>query len=297
MKLNLLDGSFLRFGQQSASLGGDNAGEKPRSLSWTTDSGDLPITFLTDMKLREVDSVEGYKVAWLLEPPSLSDGHYQTAIELEDKFDAILTFRKDLLQRGEKWEFYPFGGSWITERNWGLHEKSKNCCIIVSQKTGAEGHRLRHSVVSELTHAFDIDVYGRGYDPFDSKMEFLQDYRYAIVIESWLGDYYFSEKLIDALSVGCVPIYRGCPSIGEFFDDRAILRFASLSALQNILINVCSQWDYDNRIPALQANLKACRRYRCSEDWIAENGLLMVKHKYLDWVFRSSLRLVLSCAF
>ena len=48
-------------------------------------------------------------------------------------------------------------------------------------------------------------------------------------------DYYFTEKLIECLVTGTVPIYHGCPNIGDFFDMNGILTFSTQEELDDIL--------------------------------------------------------------
>ena len=64
------------------------------------------------------------------------------------------------------------------------------------------------------------------------------DYRFSIVIENCKRDYWFTEKLIDCLRTGTIPIYWGCPSIGDFFDIRGFILFDDINDLENILNNL-----------------------------------------------------------
>lgn len=269
-KITLRDGSFSH--QFSATLGNERDHEMPEFFIWSKDSYGSKYTFYTDMLLNEAPSNRGKKVAWLIEPPSLHDTHYDKAVELADEFDYIISFWKPYLKQfGEKGLFYPLGGSWIHRHKQGIKDKSKNTCIIVSEKTGAYGHRVRHSVADHLSKRLMIDVYGRGYKPFDSKSRVLWPYRYAIIIESWQGEDYFSEKLIDAISMGCIPIYYGCPNIKDYFNRSGILTFDNLRKLENIIAGVVSKHDYNMRLDAAKENFELCKQYQCAEDWMYEN--------------------------
>lgn len=266
--VRIFDGSFPA--QRSFTLGGDNLGISPTNFTWLREYGfaDTKYTFFTDMHIEDALRYSD-NVALLIEPPALHRGHYDRTIQFADEFDYILSFWKDFLEQfGEKGLFYPLGGSWISPINQHIPLKTKNICIIVSEKTGAEGHRMRHDTVQLLASRYHIDVYGRGYKPFERKAPILADYRYAIVIESWRGNDYFSEKLIDALSMGCVPIYCGCPNIGDYFRKDGIIRFDTLSKLENIIIQVVNEADYHMRAAAIKENFERCKKYQCAEDWI-----------------------------
>jgi len=267
MQVHLIDGSFP--GQGSFTLAGENTGAHPRHFQWSRTPCKSKYTWYTDMMLHNAIYDKGDKVALLIEPPSLSGKHYQTVLELQKYFSYVLTFRLDILEQlGEKGLFYPLGGSWIAPENQGVQEKSKRVCIIVSEKTKAEGHKMRHSTVRFLADRFQIDVFGRGYISFPKKSEVLSPYQYAIIVESWTGKDYFSEKLIDAISMHCLPIYCGCPNIGDYFNVNGMLRFDTLSQLEHILIEVVSDHHYQNRIAAILENAIRAKEFMCAEDWI-----------------------------
>jgi hypothetical protein len=82
-------------------------------------------------------------------------------------------------------------------------------------------------------------------------------------------DFYFTEKLIDPISVGCIPIYWGCPSIGQFFDRAGIIQFNDLDQLWKILevVKSANGADYDARRQVLEVNLDRAMSFRMAEDW------------------------------
>lgn len=250
-------------------LGGDAIGEAPRLIEWVRDDLSQPVLFYTDMRLHEVESApaSARKIALLVEPPSLHDTHYRAAHALQDRFDAILTFdRKFIAAHPEKARFYPFGGSWIKLDAFGVFPKSREVSLILSEKRGAAGHRLRIEVAKSMR----VDIAGRGTPhPMRSKLEILRDWRYSIVIESiQMGDY-FSEKILDCLSQGTVPIYWGSPNIGEYFDKRGLIPFHTLQELEHILVSVANKSDYEMRLPAIYRNVEIAKSFRCAEDCIA----------------------------
>jgi hypothetical protein len=272
----LRDGTFHKL---SLSLGGENADEAPQLLRWQRVEGtlpDVPVTVFTDMCLEEaIISPSPAKVAILIEPAAFSTTHYDKAERLEGHFDAIFTYDLERLtagvKRGAPWRFYPFGGSWI--REWHVFEKLRLCSLIVSDKHITKGHKWRHRVAE-----FDpgiIDVWGEPYgERFEPKHKALRHYMYSVVVESGRADYYFTEKLIDCLSQGTVPIYWGCPSVLQFFEPEGIIPFETLDDLGRVLASISEQ-DYRRRLPAVRRNLELACEFRCAEDWLAgEHGWL-----------------------
>ena len=101
--------------------------------------------------------------------------------------------------------------------------KFKLCSIIVSTKKDLPGHALRHAAVDwSRSSDIDLSVLGRGYQPFELKQEGLLPYHYSVVIENVQEPDYFTEKLLDCMLCGTMPIYWGAPNIGEYFDPSGM---------------------------------------------------------------------------
>ena len=275
-KIKIYDGCFSH--AKSASAGGDNADIVPTYFEWCRDEDfESPVTFFTDTNLWRAEGHPAKtKVAWLIEPPSISDTHYKQAWDMRDVFNYILTFDTDYVKEGKNYLYYPQGGSWIKQEDWGMKEKTKEVSIIASAKRDAPGHKLRHKVIDLLAPKYNIDVYGHGYNPVDSKLEALSDYRYAIIIENCRMRSYFGEKLIDCMSVGTIPIYWGCPNINSFFDSRAILPFSRFCDLEEILSGVDL---FFNRYG--KNNIEASKSFRIVEDWLWNNYRFLFEESYV----------------
>ena len=262
-QVKIADGSFR--GLNSFSCAGENAGFKPDKIEWDRiEKWGANTKVFTDSKLLEaVGDVSTRRIALLLEPPAIRPGIYQQAWELRREFFAILTHQRDWVARDGRYRWYPYGGSWIRPEDWGLKPKTKQASLIVSQKVGQEGHRLRHRA-KEL---HGVDCYGRGVGNWvESKVTALADYRYSIVIENSKSDLYFTEKLIDCMSQGTIPIYWG-PDLSGLFNPWGIIRFDAFAELPHILGRLGSH-DYMDRWEAVQENYTLAQSYRCPEDWI-----------------------------
>ena len=215
-----------------------------------------------------------YSVFLEMEPPDVSRVHPLAQPGLADKFDLVLSL-EDATQYGVhasnviQW---PYGSSSIPVEHWNTsYPKHKLCSIIVSDKNFTEGHQLRHRVVAIIQSEFAgmCDVLGRGYRPIDSKLEGLRDYMFTIVIENSRHGMYMTEKLMDAVAVGVVPIYWGSTFATSLFED-AILPWDTLEDLRRIL-NHLSAALYDKMQPLLHRNLQMARHYVPPEQWLWEN--------------------------
>ena len=102
----------------------------------------------------------------------------------------------------------------------------------------------------------NIDLFGRGTsNPLDYKEDSLIDYRFSIVIENSNTENYFTEKLIDCLAVGTIPIYWGCPNIKKFFNENGIVSFNNLDELENLLPSLNEDL-YNSKLNIIKENLQ-----------------------------------------
>ena len=225
-----------------------------------------------------VDEVESpIKIGWLLEPRSIKPQLYESAQQVEHKFDCILTHDDTLLNRtpetpnsSNKYKFTPVGGCWIREENYNIFPKKKIVSTIASPKRQTSGHQLRHIIIDKWGEK--MDVFGRDYNLIDSKEEGLCDYRFSVVVENSSVKNYFTEKLLDCFAVGTIPIYWGCNNIEDYFDMRGILRFTTPGELNSIMSSLNDEL-YEKLLEPVKKNFELFRSYELTEDWIYENIL------------------------
>jgi|GEM_PF-1436769 len=235
------------------------------------------ITIFTDSYILSdvVDKVDSkYKVAWIIENRETNGNRVFDNIEsIIDKFDFIITYDDELLnQYPDNTEFYPFGGCWVLDDNYGIYDKSKLVSMIYSHKTMTTGHKLRHQIANHITDMVDCYGSGCGVD-FEYKEEILAPYKFSIVIENTKSDYYFTEKLLDCMAVGTIPIYWGANKIDKFFNVDGILTFNIIDELDDIL-SMLSDDLYNDMLPHAIDNLESVKLYDTQEDWIFENVFL-----------------------
>jgi hypothetical protein len=106
------------------------------------------------------------------------------------------------------------------------------CSMMVSEKTCSWGHRYRHQLVNAILKTnLPIHIYGRGcsmhntrdirlHGPFrENDTEMYSHYHFHIAIENYSFPEYMSEKVINPLLCGTVPLYWGCHTIHTHFPD------------------------------------------------------------------------------
>jgi hypothetical protein len=99
--------------------------------------------------------------------------------------------------------------------------RTRLASMITSTKGMSEGHKLRVALAVNLKNYLknNIDLYGFGHQPIANKRQALEDYRFSIVVENDLSDYFMTEKLCDAILGGTTPIYIGASKVREFYES------------------------------------------------------------------------------
>ena len=227
------------------------------------------LVFYTDRDITRGDkSGHRKKIAWLIEPYVKQPDRYEWILNNNHSFDYVLTNEKKLLDKGENFIYYPFGGCWIEPENRKFHNKTKIVSIIASGKRNVPDHLKRHELIQRWGDV--IDVMGRGYNPIDSITDGLKDYAFHIAMENQRRDLHFSEKLINPIMTGTIPIYWGMPSIGDYFDTRGMIIMNDIEQFPDIY-NTLGEKLYKDMLPYAKNNFETAKKYILSEDWMYEN--------------------------
>ncbi|MDO5756177.1 MAG: glycosyltransferase family 10 [Rhodobacterales bacterium] len=190
----------------------------------------------------------------VVEPSVIHGAHLRALRWFHRRFYRVLSQDETLLDAIPNGVFLPFGSTWVPEWRELDVSKSRMTSLIASAKKSQTGHKLRHRLADWASSmgAAKLDVMGGGYKPFGPKSEGLAPYRFSVVIENVRERNYFTEKLIDAILCGTVPIYWGCPNIGDFIDTSAMIICESEADLRAAILSA-SGAEYAARLPALKA--------------------------------------------
>lgn len=238
--------------------------------------GDLIV--ITESCFHLVDTyTERVKIAWILEPKSISPWAYSWIMENHHKFTYVLTHNEELIKTDpQKFKWYPFGGCWILPEDRKIYPKTKNVSIIASNKKSTLGHQLRHEVIAKYGHLID-GIYGRGYNPIENKLEALRNYRYSIVIENEISDTWFTEKLIDCFVTGTIPIFVGSNKVRLIFNNMLFFHCETLQDVGNKLQPIQTKTDnnitfgqffYEKQLPGIYENSFTADKYDIPENWL-----------------------------
>ena len=198
-------------------------------------AGDHVVVYPSSKRLLRSFGPLKCKVDLLMSEPLIIHGKYYKNIWLlRYKFNYILCRYQQYAARYANVIQFAVFESWVdgNQLTWPPIKKY-NCSLIASEKIHLVGHKLRHAVVDWVsTVQADVHVMGRGYQPFELKQDGLLPYRYSVVIENVPEPDCFTEKLLDCMLCGTLPIYYGPKNIGNYFNLKGIICCQSLAEFQ-----------------------------------------------------------------
>ena len=204
------------------------------------------------------DNDADYRVFVQIEPHR----PYKTLLEkgVAECFDLMLLWRDELLVLPNAKRFV-YGCTWIEHERLKLDKKDE-ISFMVSSKNFMDGHRIRHSIYELLKKGSpNFDIRGHRSPPWiEDRNSFFEHAKFHIAVENQRLNNWATEKLIDCFASRTVPIYWGCPNVGEFFDTKGILSFETVFELQGILDNLKPS-DYDDMKDAIEHNYEESKKY------------------------------------
>ena len=203
------------------------------------------------------------RFVFLLEPPEIIDYSAHALNGLHNNtYNYLLTHNQELIDSSDKAHLFEFGMTWI--KDYTFPDKEFSVSALVGGKLMAEGHRLRQDVLtnrSRITTPKNFHISSH-YPPKvdslglkilgDNKIP-LFDSQYHICIENTKRLNWFTEKLIDCMMTKTIPIYWGCPNIGNWFNLDGIIMVNNLEDI----ISVCNSLNedtYNEKLNAINEN-------------------------------------------
>lgn len=192
---------------------------------------------------------------------------------LEKEFRYVFTYDDRILNEIENARFYPVAaGIWNREMQEGLYRtKDRDLSILSSDKVMCELHRFRLELARMCKEEKLADTFGRfdGGAYVESVDETLNRYRFSLIIENDVSDYYFSERLTSCFAAQTIPVYLGARKIGEFFDtDGMILLERPDLEEAKRRIRECTRETYEAKLQAVLENYRRVQEYANMQDYL-----------------------------
>ena len=133
--------------------------------------------------------------------------------------------------------------------------RKKFCCLIVSN--GAASERI--DFYKMLDSKIKVDSAGRWNNTIgtellagtENKFEFIKDYRFVIAFENSSYSGYTTEKILEPLLAGCIPIYWGDPEVSKDFNPARFITVKNREDFEEVI----------NRIAGIEKNKSLAKAY------------------------------------
>lgn len=145
------------------------------------------------------------------------------------QFDWIVSWRKDLPVQNVIPSYCADG--WWLKRTYDMLksdrvEKSGLISVVASDKSSIPEHRKRFAFINRMIGHFKdrLTVFGSINGNYCSdKFAAIAPFRYSIAIEAAPFPDYWTEKIADCFLSETMPLYFGCPNIGDYFDRDSFI--------------------------------------------------------------------------
>ncbi|MGI9345010.1 MAG: glycosyltransferase family 10 domain-containing protein [Gammaproteobacteria bacterium] len=209
------------------------------------------------------DKTADIKILFLAEPLAVLPDVGKEAMKSAYVFDKIYTFCQEVLEKHPQAELFEWGATGLKHGKLQL-SKSNKVSFITSSKSQTDGHRLRLEIFDFL-QSFDskngLKYYAHKSPPFHpNKNDFFESYKFHICAENSIQANYFTEKIIDCFSSKTLPIYWGCPNLGDWFEMGGVITFSNLDELKHIVDRLNASC-YDRRQNEIEANYETAKKY------------------------------------
>lgn len=103
--------------------------------------------------------------------------------------------------------------------------RNKFCAFIHSNSNANK----RNEFFFKLSQYKKVDSGGMAFNNIgykvDNKIQWLQDYKFCMCFENYSENGYLTEKLLDGMMGGCIPIYWGSESCNDEFNEKSFINW------------------------------------------------------------------------
>jgi hypothetical protein len=209
----------------------------------------------------------------LAEPFGMSNILEKNIVNNYKNWDYIFTWNEKILNLPNT-VYFEFGGCWIPKDREILN-KDNLCTIICGDKKILPGHLKRIEIFKSLLHDSRVKKFASKKSSLaklisnslleidDVRVERIDAFKskFHIAIENCSEKSYFTEKIIDCFITRTIPIYWGCPNIGDFFNKNGILLINDFKNI-NEIIDYISNINYNDYLYFIEENYQKALIYR-----------------------------------
>lgn len=211
-----------------------------------------------DRRIHDRVCPNALKILYMYEPPAVDPMQYTKRVW--EQFDAILSWNTYLTESSPAFTFeagayydLPYSSDYGVERQVELPDLSSReraICQVCGDKYSLSAEEIyseRRKIARWFsTHARTrMDVFGK--PPMDTpnyrgvaadKAETFAKYRYALCFENtfhplWTQGY-LTEKILDCMATGTIPVYYGCSNIQELVPADCFVNYRSFASMNEL---------------------------------------------------------------
>jgi hypothetical protein len=162
-----------------------------------------------------------------------------------------------------------------------LKNQSKFCAFVVSNPKSPE----RNKFFKELNRRLPVDSGGRHFNNLgkvvSDKISFIKNYRFTIAFENTSSPGYTTEKLIEPLLAGSIPIYWGNPEVSRDFNPGCMINvneFPDFTAAINYILLLENNLETREKILTTPVFKDNCLPECLSDDYIVKPIENLLQH-------------------
>jgi hypothetical protein len=194
---------------------------------------------IDDLPLVILERSDLMKILYTIEGPNIRHQLHWDMNILNKYFNKIITYWEPLLDKPNvyffpfihRYDFYNRLDTMYIQKN---DNYSKNICIVLENRNIKESYIINDVELNALDYlrleyskelGKSIDCYGKSWEEYkdiinwrstidrfqniEKTIDFMKKYTFVLIIENCDASGYVSEKIYDAISVGCIPLYYG----------------------------------------------------------------------------------------
>ncbi len=188
----------------------------------------------------------------------------------DNYYTYIFTYDKNILATHPKAKLFLGINGWVKDFN---IEKKFGVSTLIGGKSSPnlEGYKLRHEIYNReneiqipkdiyLSSHYKLNVdYSNKLILYDDK-SIMFDNQFHVTIENTSMDNMFTEKLIDCFQSKTIPIYYGCPNIGEYFNTNGIIQINSITEAISEINKLTPEY-YLEKLEYIEENYNKSMKY------------------------------------
>lgn len=265
---NLVDSTFAH--HKSCNLPDFSvAGQQANFVQWDRECKQ-DIFFYSHEKMLEVNTPKNKSFGLIFESQSIINNTYCQIEKVINKFHTVFTHNSEWLKKYDNCLWIPGGGIWVGGDFGlgvvGIKNKTELCSIVSSNKSMCRLHNIRSYIYNNVNKN-KIARFGTPWVPI---YQTLDNFMFSIIVENYIDELYFTEKLLNCFATGTIPIYLGATKLNKIFNTDGVLQFTSEDELNNILKNLSSDLYY-SKMSAIQENYNKCLNFKIIEDYIYQH--------------------------